>query len=62
MAELNGEPEGDFPQIGRSLQAAVGSTGYMKAVVDPARGALLGMYVERPGLIRRIQQGEASRT
>ncbi len=29
------------------------------AVVDPARGGMLGMYVERPGLIRRIQQGEA---
>jgi len=59
LAALNGELEGDFPQIGRSLQAAVGGTGYAKAVVDPARGALLGMYVERPGLIRRIQQGEA---
>jgi biopolymer transport protein ExbB len=59
LAELNGELEGDFPQIGRALQAAVGGTGYTKAVVDPARGALLGMYVERPGIIRRIQQGEA---
>jgi biopolymer transport protein ExbB len=59
LAELNGDLLGDFPQIGRSLQAAVGGTGYTKAVVDPARGALLGMYVERPGLIRRIQQGEA---
>jgi biopolymer transport protein ExbB len=59
LAVLNGDLEGDFPQIGRSLQAAVGGTGYVKAVVDPARGALLGMYVERPGLIRRIQQGEA---
>ncbi len=59
LAELNGKLEGDFPQIGRALQAAVGGTGYVKAVVDPARGALLGMYVERPGIIRRIQQGEA---
>ena len=59
LAALNGDLEGDFPQIGRSLQAAAGGTGYTKAVVDPARGALLGMYVERPGLIRRIQQGEA---
>jgi len=59
LAELNGKLEGNFPQIGRALQAAVGGTGYVKAVVDPARGALLGMYVERPGIIRRIQQGEA---
>ena len=58
LAELNGELLGDFPQIGRSLQAAVGGTGYTKAVVDPARGALLGVYVERPGLVRRIQDGK----
>jgi biopolymer transport protein ExbB len=59
LAELNGDLEGDFPQIGRALQAATGSPGYTKAVVDPARGALLGLYVERPGVIKRIQQGEA---
>ena len=28
-------------------------------MVDPSRGALLGLYVERPGVIQRIQQGEA---
>jgi len=59
LAELKGQLEGEYPQIGRTLQSAVGGTGYTKAVVDPARGALLGMYVERPGVIKRIQQGEA---
>ena len=32
--------------------------GTRSAVVDPASGALLGLYVERPNLIRRIQEGE----
>jgi len=58
LAELNGTLQGDFPQIARSLASASGP-GYSKAVVDPARGALLGLYVERPGVIKRIQQGEA---
>ena len=58
LAELNGSLQGEFPQIARSLASASG-TGYTKAVVDPARGALLGLYVQRPGLVQRIQQGEA---
>ena len=30
----------------------------MSAVVDPARGALLGLYVERPNPVERVQEGE----
>jgi biopolymer transport protein ExbB len=33
-------------------------TGYMPAIVDPAGGALLSLYVERPNLLERIQNGE----
>jgi biopolymer transport protein ExbB len=57
LTVLNGALLGDFPAIGRNLQNATGP-GYTKAVVDPASGALLGLYVERPGVIRRIQEGE----
>ncbi len=56
LTTLNGELLGEFRAIGRQLQSAQG--GYAKAVVDPASGALLGLYVERPGPIRRIQEGE----
>ena len=56
LTQLNGELLGEFRAIGRQLQSAQG--GYAKAVVDPASGALLGLYVERPGVIRRIQEGE----
>jgi len=56
LTTLNGELLSEFRAIGRKLQVAQGD--YTKAVVDPASGALLGLYVERPGVIRRIQEGE----
>jgi biopolymer transport protein ExbB len=56
LAQLNGEMPGALQAIGRALQTAQG--GYARAVVDPASGGLLGLYVERPGLIRRINEGE----
>jgi biopolymer transport protein ExbB len=34
------------------------SDGYVKAVVDPSRGPLLGMVSDRPNFIERIQHGE----
>ncbi len=33
--------------------------GYRPAIVDPARGALLGRYIERPNFLERIENGEA---
>jgi biopolymer transport protein ExbB len=33
-------------------------TGYMPAMVDMSRGALLGLYVERPGPWERVTEGE----
>jgi biopolymer transport protein ExbB len=49
---------GDLQSTAEDLQAATGE-GYQRAVVDPARGALLSRYVERPNLLERIQHGEA---
>jgi biopolymer transport protein ExbB len=34
------------------------SDGYVKSVVDPSRGPLLGMVSDRPNFIERIQHGE----
>lgn len=39
-----------------ALQTA--TSGYHEAVVDPTRGVLLGLYVERPSWEERIEQGE----
>jgi len=57
LAQLNGELLGRFRSIARALENAP-DTGYARAVVDPASGALLGLYVERPGLLRRVREGE----
>jgi biopolymer transport protein ExbB len=59
LTELSGELGAPFPAIGRQLAAAQPGAGYVRAVVDPSfGGALLGLYVERPNWIKRIEQGE----
>jgi len=56
---LSGQLEGEFREIARDLQNAPENAGYQRAIVDPtASGALLGLYVERPGVIERIEEGE----
>lgn len=44
--------------ITEDLVEATGSEGYQQAVVDPSRGALLGLVVSRPNFFERIQHGE----
>ncbi|MFM7273186.1 MAG: MotA/TolQ/ExbB proton channel family protein [Gammaproteobacteria bacterium] len=43
--------------MARSLDSASGE-GYTAAVVDPARGAMVGMFSERPSPVERIMHGE----
>jgi biopolymer transport protein ExbB len=47
----------EFMEVGQRLQNA--SSGYVDAVVDPARGVLMNLYVERPTWGERIHLGEA---
>jgi biopolymer transport protein ExbB len=58
LTQLRGELTPEFQQIGRQLQAASPDAGYQRALVDPASGALLSLYVDRPSWARRIQEGE----
>lgn len=51
-------PEGELRNLAASLQTASAGNGYVEAVVDPARGALLGLIVERPDVFERIAEGE----
>ena len=46
----------EFMEVAASFQNA--TSGYATAVVDSARGVLLGLYVERPTLGERIELGE----
>jgi biopolymer transport protein ExbB len=53
---LERQPSSDFVRTARNLQAA--TSGYMPSVVDPSSGALMGLYVQRPNFIERIEKGE----
>jgi len=46
-----------FTSLARDLEQP--SDGFVPAVVDPARGALIGMFADRPNVVERIQHGEA---
>jgi biopolymer transport protein ExbB len=56
LTVLSRQPGGDLVGMARGLQEA--TSGYVPAVVDAQRGVLLGMYVERPNLIERINAGD----
>jgi biopolymer transport protein ExbB len=47
----------EFRNIAADFEEA--TSGYAQAVVDSARGVLLGLYIERPTLMERIELGEA---
>ena len=57
FAVLSRQPPGALLDMADGVRAA--DSGYVRALVDPARGALLALYVQRPGLWERIQHGEA---
>ena len=59
LSQLDGELTGDFRSIAGDLFETASDAGYTKAVVDPAGGALLGLYLRRPDWLERIHLGEA---
>lgn len=60
LAQLSRQPpENWIMNLAEDLLATDQTTGYIPALVDPARGTLLGLYVERPDLLERIDQGES---
>jgi biopolymer transport protein ExbB len=59
LSQLTRQPaEAELMQSVRDVLGNTSGSGYMPAIVDPARGALLSMYVERPDFIERIEEGE----
>jgi len=56
FAVLPRQPPGEFTDAVDEIVGA--ESGTVEAVVDPGRGALLSLYVERPTLVERIQAGE----
>ena len=55
FAEMSRKLDSPYPRYARNLEEA--TSGYEKMVVDPSRGVLLSLYVQRPGWIDRIRQG-----
>ncbi len=57
LSVLSRQPPGDLVAFAKSLQGA--RDGYVEAAVDPSRGVLLSMIVQRPSVMERIEKGEA---
>jgi biopolymer transport protein ExbB len=57
LTVLPRQPGSDLRRLAAGLEAA--REGYVEAVVDPARGVLLALSVQRPTVIERIEKGEA---
>ena len=58
LTMLERQLESSLVDVAEDLQAPGEGSDYREAIVDPARGALLTRYVERPNPIERIQNGE----
>ena len=55
FVRLSRQPPAELRAVATRLASS--ADGYVPAVVDPARGALLGLYVERPNWLERIHRG-----
>jgi len=59
LMTLDGQLPSNLASIGRELQTVPPNGGYTRALVDPASGTLISMFVERPSWWHRIQDGGA---
>ncbi|MDO9424635.1 MAG: MotA/TolQ/ExbB proton channel family protein [Methylobacter sp.] len=55
LADLPRQPEGKFLDLAEDI--AETESGQADIALDPTRGAILGMLIQTPGLIERVQQG-----
>ena len=57
LAVMSRQPPKEFTTAALELQGA--TSGSVRAPVDPSRGVILALYVDRPNIWERIQHGEA---
>jgi biopolymer transport protein ExbB len=57
LTVLSRQPTAALRDLARGVEQAQG--GYVEAAVDPSRGILLSLFVQRPNVIERIEHGEA---
>jgi biopolymer transport protein ExbB len=51
-------PDRWMMNLARDIQRNTSGTGYVPAVMDASHGPLMGLYVERPDIVERIEEGE----
>lgn len=56
LAELPRQPDGNYANLARAWQNHSGND-VVPMVVDPTRGAILGLLTQAPSLFERVQQG-----
>jgi len=57
LGVLSRQPPSNLTRAASDVQAA--QSGYVRAAVDPSRGVLLSLIVQRPNVMERIEKGEA---
>jgi biopolymer transport protein ExbB len=57
LAYLTETMPANLRALAEGVQAAPPG-GYVDAAIDPSRGALLGLYLDRPNVVERIESGE----
>ena len=57
LTVLSGKVDSRLEKVAEDLSRGKGGNKYMPAIVDPASGALLSMYVKRPNWLQRIHAG-----
>ena len=56
LSVLSRQPSSDLTTLAGELEES--NAGYVEAAIDPSRGALLTMLVQRPSVMERIEKGE----
>jgi biopolymer transport protein ExbB len=56
LSLLPRQPAGWLTDLSEDVQEA--QDGYVEAAVDPSRGVLLSLYVQRPSWVERVERGE----
>jgi biopolymer transport protein ExbB len=57
LTVLSRQPSSSMQNLAQGVEAA--KSGYVEAAVDPSRGILLSLFVQRPNVWERIQRGES---
>jgi len=57
LTVLPRQPPSDLTELAQGLSEA--QSGYVTGVVDPARGVLMDLYVQRPNWVERVRNGES---